>query len=73
MSFERSTRVDRGGTNNYGGEINVAVNANDVMLAGMTVKDARYHSMEVRGEHWLTGTRLDNLYLLSSEQTVCQD
>lgn len=51
-----------------GGNINVAINADNVMIADMTLKNARFHSVQVRGERGVTGTRFYNLHLLDAGQ-----
>ncbi len=51
-----------------GGNINIAVNADNVTIANLTLRNAYFHSIQVRGERGVARTRLYNLHLLDSGQ-----
>jgi len=53
-----------------GGAIGIAINADNVTIADLTLSGARFHAIQVRGERRVSGTRIYNVHALDSGQQI---
>src|SRR5438094_7084234 len=51
-----------------GGYNNVSINTDDVTVANLTLRNPKFHNIQVRGEKGLQGTKIYNVHLVEAGQ-----